>query len=218
MATASSILQLALTKMGRGVYYGTTATGGSNSTFVDTKMGTTYSATDLLNGSCIVTRDAGGAGAAPEGEYARISSYDGNGTGTIQTLAGGNLSAAIASGDTIMVVLPRIPLVEMIRALNETLQSFGRLPTWNPYNNTRYPGARGSYHAAMYAFGDAINSYLSEDLVATKLARQLYFYVGITEHNREEFNKLTSDLIQAEQVNPIWPDRRGVPVPPKVAR
>lgn len=207
MTTTSEIMQLALTKMGRSAYVGTTATGGSVATFVDTKLGSTYSAEDLLNGSCIVTRDAGGASAPPEGQFGRITLYTpASWTGSITTLVGGDLTAAIASNDTIMIVFPKYPLTEIIRSLNEVLQSFGRIPSHDTAV-ARYAGARGNYHASVSVYGDLISEFLAKDLVACKLARQLFFYTGINDNNREEYNKVTADLQVSEIINPIWWDR-----------
>jgi hypothetical protein len=96
------------------------ATGGSTTTVVDAN--TKYTTTDALKGgTAIVVRDAGGASAAPEGEYGRISAFN-SGTFTFTIDA---VSSAIASGDTIDLANPKIPLVQMIQAVNNGITDLG---------------------------------------------------------------------------------------------
>src|SRR5688500_61890 len=80
-----------------------TATGGSTTTIVDTKLADYLGDSnedDVLNGgSVIIVKDT--AVAAPEGEFSRISDYDDAGTITTSTL-----TAAVASGDTYMYISP----------------------------------------------------------------------------------------------------------------
>jgi hypothetical protein len=104
-----------------------TATGGTTTTIVDTKL-VDYlgdsNEDDVLNGgSAIIVRDAAGAGAAPEGEFSRIADYDDGGTITVSTLG-----AAPASGDTYMYISPDFPLFDMIEVVNDALVSLGRIP------------------------------------------------------------------------------------------
>lgn len=116
MTTLSNIAVRAWRELGFGVDI--TATGGSTTTVVDanTKYTTTNS---LQGGTAVVVRDAGGASAAPEGEYGRISAFSGT-TFTIDTV-----SAAIASGDSILLANPKIPLTQMIQAINNGITDLG---------------------------------------------------------------------------------------------
>lgn len=102
----------------------TTATGGSTTTAIDTKLSGKYTDDDLVGGTIVVVRDAGGLGAAPEGEFARISAYsDGSQTFTIDTI-----TTAIASGDRIGIVKPLYNLQVMIQRANEALREVGKIP------------------------------------------------------------------------------------------
>jgi hypothetical protein len=103
------------------------ATGGSTTTIVDTKL-VDYlgdgNEDDVLNGgTAIIVKDAAGAGAAPEGEFSRISDYDDAGTITTSTL-----TAAPAVGDTYMYISPDFPLFDMIEVVNDALVYLGRIP------------------------------------------------------------------------------------------
>jgi len=106
-----------------------TATGGSTTTIVDTKL-VDYlgdsNEDDVLNGgTVIIVRDAGGAGAAPEGEFNRISDYDDAGTITTAAWSG---TSQVASGDTYMYISPDFPLLDMIEIVNDALVYLGRIP------------------------------------------------------------------------------------------
>lgn len=102
-----------------------TATGGSTTTIVDTKLidylGDSNEDDVLNGGSIIIVKDT--AVAAPEGEYSRISDYDDAGTITTSTL-----TAAVASGDTYMYISPDFPLLDMIEVANDALVYLGRIP------------------------------------------------------------------------------------------
>lgn len=100
-----------------------TATGGSTTTVVDTNS--PYTSDDaLVGGTAIVVRDAGGSGAAPEGEFARISDYVAL---TTTFTLGSALTSAVASGDTIGLARPTIKLPQMIQAINDGLTNLGTI-------------------------------------------------------------------------------------------
>ena len=102
-----------------------TATGGSTTTIVDTKRVGTANDDDFRNGVAFVVRDAGGASAAPEGEFNRISAYvDSTGTFTVDTA----YTAAPASGDTYAWANQQYPIYEMIQAMNDGLRLLGDVP------------------------------------------------------------------------------------------
>jgi len=105
-----------------------TATGGSTTTIADTKLVDDLGDSnedDVLNrGTVIIVKDA--AGAAPEGEFNRISDYDD--AGTITVPSAWSASSSVASGDTYMNISPDFPLFDMIEIVNDALVYLGRIP------------------------------------------------------------------------------------------
>lgn len=100
------------------------ATGGSTTTIVVNSAENPYSSDDQLNGgTAIVTRDAGGAGAAPEGEIVVISDY----VSSTKTWTVGTLTAAVGAGDYVGMVKPKIKLTQMIQAVNDALTNIGTI-------------------------------------------------------------------------------------------
>jgi hypothetical protein len=93
------------------------ATGGSTTTIVDTVERT--EADDYWNGgSCWITYDAGGLGAAPQGQYGYVSDFvQSTGTITIRTA----LTAAVAASDRYAVATSRYPLELLIQKVNQAL-------------------------------------------------------------------------------------------------
>jgi len=73
--------------------------------------------------TAFVEHDAAGAGAAPQGEYQRISAYD-EANYRFTTDA---FTAAVASGDRIVIVSDLVPLQQMIVMANEVISDLGRL-------------------------------------------------------------------------------------------
>ncbi len=95
------------------------ATGGSTTSIIDTVRPNGESAAQFLNGTAIITYDAGGAGAAPEGQWSRITSY----TASSKTFALANtLTAAVAVGDHYVVSTKLFQHNELIRLMNEALR------------------------------------------------------------------------------------------------
>lgn len=98
------------------------ATGGSTTTIINAKIGertTTPQDNYAIDGFAIVARDAGLAGAAPEGQFQRISLYDSSTfTYTVDTA----FTVAPAVGDEIMLVSSKIPLREMISRINSVMR------------------------------------------------------------------------------------------------
>lgn len=96
------------------------ATGGSTTTVVDANEA---GGQDQVwkGGTLVILYDAGGAGAAPEGEFFRITSYVANtGTFTVPTI-----SAAVAANDRYGVTGPAYPLQQIIQSVNDALRSLG---------------------------------------------------------------------------------------------
>jgi hypothetical protein len=98
-----------------------TATGGSVTTFVDTTLADKYGDDELMDGFVLVLRTTDMI--APLGEFARISAYvEATQTATIATL-----SAAIDSGDKIMICPSDYPLNVMIELANDALRDAGEI-------------------------------------------------------------------------------------------
>ncbi len=92
-----------------------TATNGSTTTIVDSKR--TESDDAFNGGSVFIITDAGGASAAPEGEFSRVSDWVlSTTTATIATV-----TAAVASGDTYGITTGEYPLDMLISAINDEL-------------------------------------------------------------------------------------------------
>jgi len=123
MATLSSIPIGAYMRLGQ-LTVGT-ATGGSTTTIVDSKLGGADD--DWNNGAAFVIYDAGGASAAPEGEMKIISDYTAS-SGTVTVASAWSGSSSVASGDTYGITTPEYPLQQVIRAVNEALRTLGPMP------------------------------------------------------------------------------------------
>lgn len=104
-----------------GVVSEGTATGGSTTTVADTVE--RLETDDIWNGGTAwILYDAGGAGAAPQGEMSVISDFAN--TGGVVTLRS-TLTAAVAAGDRYAVARKRYPLQLIIQKVNEALQKIG---------------------------------------------------------------------------------------------
>jgi len=114
------VLQTLYRRLGGKV---TTATGGSTTTAIDTKLEAELeegNTDDIFNGgTLIVLEDAGLAFAAPEGEFSRITDYD---AATTTITFSPALTTAPASGDKIVIALPDFPLYDMIEVVNDALR------------------------------------------------------------------------------------------------
>lgn len=101
------------------------ATGGSTTTIIDTLRLSNQFGDDYFNlGTAWVLRDAGGAGAAPEKEFARVSDFvSTTGTATIAAL-----SAAVGAGDRYALASARYDLDRIIGAINAALARI-KVPT-----------------------------------------------------------------------------------------
>lgn len=98
------------------------ATGGSATTIVDAN--TQYTSDDsLVGGTALVSRDAGGASASPEGKFSRITDF----VASTKTFTIDTVTDAIAAGDSILLATPRIRLPQMIQAVNDGLANLGTI-------------------------------------------------------------------------------------------
>lgn len=123
------ILQQLYRRLGGKV---TLATGGSTTTVIDTKLADELAdgnEDDLFNGgTVIVIEDAGGANAAPEGEFSRITDYVASTTTITFSPA---VTSAVASGDRVIIAPPDFPLYDVIEIVNDALKNLGDIPLVN---------------------------------------------------------------------------------------
>lgn len=115
----SQLLRDVLGELGRTETF--VATGGSQTTAANSKYADRNEppTTDFANEfGLFVVKDT--AGLAPEDEFAAITAYN---AGTY-TFTFDSLTAAVASGDEILIADKRFPLREMIRLANRAVQKF----------------------------------------------------------------------------------------------
>lgn len=105
----------------------TTATGGSATTAIDTKLGSDKYDDDFCkDGTLVVIRDSAGAGASPEGKLGVITGYD----QTAQTFTfSPTATDLIAAGDTFGWASALFPLYDTIEIINQALRDLGDIPT-----------------------------------------------------------------------------------------
>jgi hypothetical protein len=123
------VLQQLFRRLGGKV---TLATSGSTTTLVDTKLADELAdgnEDDIYNGgTVIVITDAGGANAAPEGEFSRVTDYVASSTTLTFSPA---MTVAPAAGDTVMIVPPDFPLYDMIESVNDALKYLSTVPRFD---------------------------------------------------------------------------------------
>jgi hypothetical protein len=98
-----------------------TATGGSTTTVVDSKLSGEGKNDDWNGGFIVVIHDVAGTGSAPQGEFQRISDYTAS-TGTFTFTA---MTAAPANGDTYGYTGALYPPYQVIQSINRALRSLG---------------------------------------------------------------------------------------------
>ena len=119
--TLSNLLVGAFQGLGQ-MTIGNKATGGSTTTVIDSTQANTARDNAWKNGAMFITRDAGGAGALPEGQYQRISAFtNSSGTFTVETA----FSTAVAAGDIYGYTSPYYPLRQMQELANDALRALG---------------------------------------------------------------------------------------------
>ena len=123
------VLQQLFRRMGGKV---TLATGGSTTTLLDTKLADELADSnedDIFNGGTVlVLEDAGGASAAPEGEFSRVTDYVASTTTLTFSPA---MTTAPAAGDRVIIVPPDFPLYDMIEVVNDALKYLTRIPRYD---------------------------------------------------------------------------------------
>lgn len=103
-----------------------TATGGSATTIVDTSISTDYQDySDFQSNYAFVRYDAGGAGAAPEGEVQLVTNY----VASTTTLTVNTYTAAVAAGDKITLVRGSVlPLSDLINICDMSIKELYQVP------------------------------------------------------------------------------------------
>jgi hypothetical protein len=122
------LLTNALQNMWRSLGQLTTdvATGGTALTAIETNLGSDkYDDDFCVGGTLVVIRDAGGAGADPEGKYGIITAYDQ--TNQIFTFTP-TVTTPIAAGDTFGWASALFPLYDSVEIMNQALRDLGPVP------------------------------------------------------------------------------------------
>lgn len=124
--TLADLLRNVIKELGLGTYG--TATGGSATTLIDTNelLSTQYNSNQWVGGWLQIVRDAGGAGAAPEGESRPITTYA-PATGTITVNPG--FSVAPAAGDS-YIVWNYPNANKILELVNDCLRQDLYIPCW----------------------------------------------------------------------------------------
>jgi len=123
MTTLSDILQDVLIYLGD--FKEGKATGGTTASVSDS----THSGTaddDYIGGTVFITYDSGGAGGAPEGQFAQVTDYTATG-GTI-TCAASSFTVSPVAGDYYGVSTKKWPLYKLISLVNSALSGIGDIP------------------------------------------------------------------------------------------
>lgn len=123
--TFSELLQDVVNDLGHQITKGITATGGSTTTIICTNLDESFQDDDFNNYIAFVHRDAGGASAAPQGEFKRVTDYVAS-TFTFTTEA---FSSAVSAGDEILLVKPNpFPIEDLKRLCRTALHELGDIP------------------------------------------------------------------------------------------
>ncbi|UOF79214.1 hypothetical protein [Caudoviricetes sp.] len=101
------------------------ANSGSTSTLIDVNLINQYKDTAWKEGTLFILRDAGGAGAAPEGEFAGIASFAVD-TGAFGTY--GTFGSAVGASDLYAVSSPAYPIRIAVQLVNLALIDLGDVP------------------------------------------------------------------------------------------
>lgn len=125
----TDVLQTMITDLGQWIRVGTdvefTATGGGATTTINTGFANEEESPEeetFKNHYLFVTQDAAGAGASPEGRFAKVSAY----AVTTHTLTHATVTDAVAVGDKFQVASQSIfPISAMIKAVNGGLAELG---------------------------------------------------------------------------------------------
>ena len=164
------------------------ATGGGTGTIVDTTLGTQYITGSFLNWTAFIVRDAGGAAAAPEGEFQRVSAYNAS-TKTITVAS--VFSAAVAAGDRVLLARATpYPLQDVIAICNQVIQ------TRNPIKQM-YTG----WHTTLSAYTDLVSEFIPPELAIAACALAIAEWKSVV--NPDLIPKLRDAYAQALTIYPV---------------
>lgn len=145
-----------------------TATGGAANQIIDTNLPLIGwdSDDDFAGGWAAILRDAGGAGAAPQGQTRNISAYTGaGGVITVSPV----FTAAVAVGDNYGAMTARYPRDTLVGKLNQFLAEQGDIPT----EDTSLTTAADQTEYSLPALG--VKQDLRQVFVATATAAPYYW-------------------------------------------
>ncbi len=112
-----SLVELGIARYG-------TATDGSTTSIVDTNGLARIDNRYFDEGTAFILKDAGGAGAAPENSFSRITKFD----STTKTLTLETAITAVVAGDIYGVASRRFPLYLLVEKINSALFMDGYIP------------------------------------------------------------------------------------------
>ena len=122
--TLSDLLQETYKRLGQWNESKVTSTGASATILQDSVLANEGADDDWKSGAIFMVYDAGGANAAPEGEFSRISAYtDSSGKFTFDAL-----STTVVAPDRFGYVSELYPLQTMIGLANASMRSLGTIP------------------------------------------------------------------------------------------
>ena len=104
----------------------TATSAGTTATIVDNKQANKIGDEDSVSWAAFIIEDAGGEGAAPEGEMALVTSYA-DSTGTFTSPAS-SYTVAPSTGDVYGFTNDFYPYFDMIQVVNRALKSLGEVP------------------------------------------------------------------------------------------
>jgi len=124
----SELLQGVYDALGSGVTKGLIATGGGLTTIIDTTLSDDYQTDHFKNYYAFVVRDAGGASAAPQGEFELCTAYN----ESTKTLTVDTYTVAVAAGDEILLTKPSpFGLGDVKRLCNTALKELGGITRYD---------------------------------------------------------------------------------------
>jgi len=114
-----------------GIVEVSTATGGSTTTIVDTvgrkEADSYWVGVGNKTSTVWIIQDAGGAGAAPEGEFGKVTGYTLTTPASTVTFTPA-MSVSVAVGDLYAIAKKRYPLHILIQMVNQSLSDLGSIP------------------------------------------------------------------------------------------
>ncbi len=138
LQTFTDLLQGVYAGLGQIRYSLVTAAGSG--TLTDSTLPASYQTDAFVEGFIVIQRDAGGGGAAPNGEFKRITAYN----RTTKQFSHAAFTALAAAGDRYGYTRKRYRLQESIPSINIAIKNLGRLQLVNKTQITT-EGSRREY-------------------------------------------------------------------------